>query len=64
MQTGKTALAWAARKGHNNVVHILLNAKANPDIQDQVNLHMWSCVSLLLYMCMCVCIPFTEIRFA
>ena len=45
MQTGRTALSWAAYQGHKQVVHILLNKEANPDIQDQV-------VSL----CVCVCV--------
>ena len=36
MQDGMTALAFAAYQGHKQVVHILLNAGANPDIQDQV----------------------------
>jgi ankyrin repeat protein len=36
MQGGRTALAWAAYQGHTQIVHILLNAGASPDIQDQV----------------------------
>ena len=36
MQDGRTALAWAAYQGCQKVVNILLNAGANPDIQDQV----------------------------
>ena len=36
MQDGMTALAWAAYHGHKQIVSILLNAGANPDIQDQV----------------------------
>ena len=36
MQTGRTALAWAAHEGDKQIVHILLNAGANPDIQDEV----------------------------
>ena len=31
-----TALAWAACKGHEQVVDVLLKAGANPDIQDKV----------------------------
>ena len=31
-----TALALAAYKGHKEIVDILLNAGAKPDIQDQV----------------------------
>ena len=31
-----TALAWAAYKGHTQIVDILLDAGASPDIQDQV----------------------------
>ena len=50
MQTGRTALAWAALKGHKNVVDILLNAKADPDIQDKVKL------TLCVYVCVCVCV--------
>ena len=38
MQDGMTALAWAAYQGHKQIVHILLNAEANPDIQDQVTI--------------------------
>ena len=37
MQDGRTALAWAAFEGDKQIVHILLNAGANPDIQDQVS---------------------------
>ena len=29
-------LTWAAYKGHKEIVNILLNAGAMPDIQDQV----------------------------
>ena len=36
MQDGVTALAWAAHQGHKQTVHILLNAGANPDIQNKV----------------------------
>ena len=36
MQDGWTALTWAAYQGYQEVVNILLNAGANPDIQDQV----------------------------
>ena len=36
MQDGRIALAWAAYKGHKQIVNILLNAGAKPDIQDQV----------------------------
>ena len=36
MQDGTRALALAAYQGHKQVVHILLNAGANPDIQGQV----------------------------
>ena len=31
-----TALAWAARQGHEQVVDVLLKAGANPDIQNHV----------------------------
>jgi ankyrin repeat protein len=33
---GATTLAWAASKGHKQVVDVLLKAGANPDIQDHV----------------------------
>ena len=33
---GRTALAWAARNGHEPVVDALLKAGADPDIQDKV----------------------------
>ena len=36
MQDGMTALAWAAYDGHTQIVDILLNAGASPDIQNQV----------------------------
>ena len=36
MQDGMTALAWVAYVGHKQIVHILLNAGANPDIQNKV----------------------------
>ena len=42
-----TALAWAAYKGHTQIVDILLNAGASPDIQDQVYL----CPPLCVYVC-------------
>ena len=35
-QDGMTALVWAAYQGDQQIVLILLNAGANPDIQDQV----------------------------
>ena len=36
MQDERTALAWVAYKGNKEIVNILLNAGAMPDIQDQV----------------------------
>ena len=33
---GMTALAYAASQGYKQVVDMLLNAGANPDIQDKV----------------------------
>jgi ankyrin repeat protein len=36
MQDGWAALALAAYHGHTQIVHILLNAGASPDIQGQV----------------------------
>ena len=45
MQTGRSALSWAAYEGHKQVVHILLIKEANPDIQDQVKCR-----------CVCVCV--------
>ena len=33
---GRTALAAAARKGHEQVIDVLLKAGANPDIQEHV----------------------------
>jgi hypothetical protein len=36
MQDGWTALALAAYHGHTQIVHILLNAGASPDVQGQV----------------------------
>ena len=36
IQDGMTALAWAASKGHEQVVDLLLKAGANPDHQNQV----------------------------
>ena len=36
MQGGRTALVFAAYHGHKEIINILLNAGAKPDIQDQV----------------------------
>ena len=33
-----TALAWAASEGHEEIVDMLLNAEANLNIQDKVNI--------------------------
>ena len=41
-----TTLTWAAYRGNKEVVNVLLQAGANPDIQDQV------CVCV----CACVCV--------
>ena len=38
MQDVMTALAWAAYNGNKQIVHILLNAGANPDIQNKVTI--------------------------
>ena len=35
-----TALTWAAYKGHEQVVDVVLKAGANPDIQDKVTATM------------------------
>ena len=35
---GMTALAWAASEGHEEIVDMLLNAEANPNIQDKLNI--------------------------
>jgi len=35
-QDGSTALHLAASKGHENVVELLLEAKAEPDLTDNV----------------------------
>ena len=53
MQTGRTALAWAAYEGHKNVVDILLNAEANPYIQDEVKLTLCVCVCVCVCVCLC-----------
>ena len=45
-QDGMTALAWAAYKGDKQIVLILLNARANPDIQDQVADCVCACVQV------------------
>ena len=37
---GRTALAWAAHEGHEQIVDVLLKAGANPDIQDKVTVTM------------------------
>jgi hypothetical protein len=59
MQDGWTALALAAYHGHTQIVHILLNAGASPDIQGQVHCiaeHQCVCVRLCAcIMCVCVC---------
>ena len=36
IQNGRTALAWAARQGHEQVVDVLLKAGAKFDVQDKV----------------------------
>ena len=36
IQGGRTALAWAAYKGHEEIVDVLLKAGAKLDVQDKV----------------------------
>ena len=36
IQDGWTALMWAAQNGHGEVVGMLLEAKADPDVKDEV----------------------------
>ena len=36
IQDGVTALEGASIKGHHKVVEVLLGARANPDLQDEV----------------------------
>jgi ankyrin repeat protein len=36
LQSGYTAVNWAASKGHGGVVEALLKAACNTDIQDKV----------------------------
>ena len=43
MQAEITALALAAYHGHTQIVHILLNAGASPDIQTQVVIAVCVC---------------------
>ena len=43
-----TALAWAARQGHKQVVDVLLKAGANPDIQNHVCHY---CCSIIMTAC-------------
>ena len=38
LQDGATALSMASEKGHTTVVKLLLEAKAKPDLQDEVTL--------------------------
>ena len=35
-KVGITALAWAALQDHDQIVDVLLKARADPDIQDKV----------------------------
>ena len=37
MQLGQTALFWAAEKGHGRIVDILIQGKANLNIQNRVS---------------------------
>lgn len=36
MQDGRTALYIATQEGHEDIVRLLLEAKADPDVQDEV----------------------------
>ena len=51
MQDGITALALAAYHGHTQVVHILLNVGASPDIQTQVIVAVCTTVDVCVHTC-------------
>ena len=43
IQAGRTALAWAAHRGHKQIMDMLLEAGANHDIQDKVTELVCAC---------------------
>ena len=49
-QDGWTALMYASRKGHMEVVKLLLDHGANKDLQDEVRI-----IYVVFYVCMYVC---------
>jgi hypothetical protein len=55
MQDGYTALALTSYNGHTQVVHVLLNAGASPDIQGQVKLPLCDVCMWCVCVCVCVC---------
>ena len=44
-----TALTWAAYRGNKQVVDVLLQAGANPNIRDKVIVRMCVCVASLKF---------------
>ena len=44
IQSGRTSLMWASRGGYTETVSVLLEAKADPNITDEVKLHYSHCL--------------------
>ena len=44
IQGGKTCLMKASGDGHTSIVQVLLEAKADPNITDEVKLHYSHCL--------------------
>ena len=44
IQLGWTGLMWASMNGHTGTVRVLLEAKADPNITDEVKLHYSHCI--------------------
>ena len=56
VQDGATALHVACFNNHDNVVSILVAAKANIDLQDNVSL-----VLVITYVCNCTCFMYAPV---
>ena len=44
IQNGDTGLMWASEGGYTEIVSVLLEAKADPNITDKVKLHDSHCL--------------------